>query len=92
MATIITFPRRPDSKPSVRSVGARAASMVVHVMWVLTVAVWPILRWVLALDVTAQLFRTLVMVAAKGAYLDWTFIAHFLIAVAFFCFVSCYRS
>ena len=66
--------------------------MALHLAWVLTIAVWPILRWVLALDVTAQLFRMLVIFADKGVHLDWTFISHSLAAVALFCFVACYRS
>lgn len=93
MATVITFPRpKHNGKPSARSFFTRATSMLVRIIWALTVLVWPIFRWVLVLDLTAQLFRMLITFADKGAYFDWTFTAHFLVVVAFFCFVTCYRS
>lgn len=92
MATIITFPRpRPDAKPA-RSFGARAVSMAVRIAWVLTVIAWPVLRWVLAFDVTIQLFRMLILFTDMGVYFDWTFAAHFMVVLGVFCFVACYRS
>lgn len=92
MATIITFPRsRGDGKPLTKPLVARVASMMVRIVWVLTVAVWPILRWVLAFDVTVQLFRMLVLFADKGIYMDWTFIAHFACFVVLVYFATMYR-
>lgn len=93
MSTVITFPRpKRDGKPRASSFFARSTSMLVRIVWVLTVMVWPIFRWVLVFDLTAQLFRMLIIFADKGAYFDWTFMVHFLVVVAIFCFVECYRS
>lgn len=93
MATIITFPRTPSAsgKHRVKSLAAKIPSMAVRIVWMLTVMAWPVLRWIAALDVTAQLFRMLMLFADKGIYMDWTFIAHFACFVALVCFATMYR-
>lgn len=66
--------------------------MTVRIIWMLVVMVWPGFCWIAALDITAQLFRMLMLFADKGVYADWTFIAHFLGFTALLCFVKFYRS
>ena len=94
MATIITLPRflPHHGKHRAQSFAAWIASMAVRIVWMLTVMVWPVLRWLVVLDVTAQLFRMLMLFADKGIYVDWTFIAHFIGFTALLCFVKFYRS
>ena len=94
MATIITFPRTVlhHDKHRAQSLAARIVLMPVRIFWMLTVMVWPVLRWMVALDVTAQLFRMLMLFADRGIYVDWTFIAHFSGFTALLCFVKFYRS
>jgi hypothetical protein len=92
MATILVFPRQNrNDKPPAKAPGVRMVSVMVSAIWTLTVMFWPILRWVLALDVTAHLFRVLIAFADKGAYFDWTLATHFLVFTALMYFVGCYR-
>jgi len=67
------------------------APVIVQLVWLLMVMIWPLLRWVLALDVTLQLFRVLILSMQKGWYLDWILIAHFMFFVALTYFVSVYK-
>lgn len=68
-----------------------STSIIVQLVWVLTVMIWPLLRWVLALDVTLQLFRVFILSMHKGWYVDWILIEHFMFFVALTYFVSVYK-
>ncbi len=68
-----------------------STSIIVQLVWALTVMIWPLLRWVLALDVTLQLFRVLILSMHKGWYVDWVLIEHFMFFVALTYFVSVYK-
>lgn len=56
------------------------------IVWSLTVLVWPLLRWVIALDCVYQLVRMLWFWDTPGTYAGFTFVAHyaFLFAMTYF--------
>ena len=68
-----------------------SAPIIGQLVWALTVMIWPLLRWDLALDVTLQLFRAFILSMHKGWYLDWILIEHFMFFVALTYFVSVYK-
>lgn len=74
------------SKPTKE--GRRVGSVLLHALWLLVAISWPLLRWILALDVTFQFLRMLIGFIRYGPYLDWTFLLHFIVYVFLICFVT----
>ena len=60
-------------------------------VWVTTVLVWPILKWVIALDCVFQLVRMIYHWNTSGMYAGWTFMLHFAVLTALTYFVSVYK-
>ena len=59
----------------------------------LTVALlWPLLKWVLAIDVTWQFARMLYFWQTPSVYAGWTFLCHFAVLAALTYFVAMRRS
>lgn len=65
--------------------------MALHALWLFITLFWPILRWILAFDVTFQFFRMLVGFAKHGLSVDWLFLLHFGFYVLLICFVTSKR-
>jgi hypothetical protein len=71
---------------------ARAfGGLTVRAFWVCTVILWPLLRWVIALDCVVQLIKTMYYWHTPGSYAGIVFLLHFLIFSALTYFVSAYR-
>lgn len=66
-------------------------SGTVWFLWFVVSAVWPVLRWFIALDVVFQGFRMAWYWDAPGVYAGWAFVAHFALFVALTCFVVSYN-
>lgn len=66
----------------------RVGSVLLHALWLMVAIAWPLLRWLLALDVTFQFLRMLIGFVQHGPYLDWTFLLHFIVYVFLICFVT----
>lgn len=60
-------------------------------VWVLTVLVWPVLKWVVSLDVLCRLLTALYHWDTPGSYAGWTFIGHFMVLVVLTWYVSAYK-
>ena len=59
----------------------------------ITVALlWPLLKWVLAIDVTWQFARMLYFWQTPSVYAGWTFLGHFAVLAALTYFVAMRRS
>ena len=71
--------------------GGGILSNLVKVVWVATVLVLPVLKWVLSFDVLFQFFRMLYHWSTPGVYATWTFFLHFSVLVLLTCFVSLYK-
>ncbi|MFY1070592.1 KleE stable inheritance protein [Pseudomonas juntendi] len=66
-------------------------SGAVWVLWFVVSAVWPVLRWFIALDVVFQGVRMAWYWEAPGVYAGWAFLAHFTLFVALTYFVVSYN-
>lgn len=63
---------------------------MVRVIWVVTVLVWPVLRWVLSFEVLFQMMRMVYHWNTPGMHAGWTFVLHFAALTALTYFVSAY--
>lgn len=59
--------------------------------WMLAVLVWPLLRWIVALDVFWQFCRMVYFWSTPGVYAGWEFLAHFAVLTALHYYVGIYR-
>jgi hypothetical protein len=69
----------------------KASSSPMSLLHMGVVLMWPLLRWVMAVDTTWQLARMLYFWDTQGTYAGWTFLLHFGVFVALTYFVSVYR-
>lgn len=74
-----------------RTNALRPVGWVVGALWGTAVLSWPVLRWVLSLDVVLQLLRMLWLWDAPGVHTGWSVLAHFALLTGLTCFVSLYR-
>jgi len=79
--------------PGVASMGIPKTILIhfINALWVLTLLLWPILRWIMALDVAFQAFRMAVTWNDPGKHAGLTFIVHFLIFAAVTYFATNYK-
>ena len=104
MTNIIKFPRGaqpadpvaeelpPKAAPAaVKGRGAGVFARVVKVVWVATVLVWPLLKWLVSIDVFIQAIRMMYHWNTPGTYAGWTFLLHFAVLTALTYFVSIYK-
>ncbi len=101
MSNIVKFPRAtklpvikpveltPPTVPKVIDQGLLAG--LVKFLWVATVLVWPILRWILSIEVFFQFARMLYHWNTPGVLAGWTFLLHFAVLTAITYFVSIYK-
>jgi len=100
MTNIIKFPRQAraavEDKPKVaepmpktQRLGVGAA--VVQGVWVFVVLVWPLLKWIVAIDCVFHLARMIYHWNTPGVYAGWTFMLHFTALTAITYFVSIYK-
>ena len=66
-------------------------SGTVWVLWFVVSSVWPVLRWVMALDVAFQGGRMAWYWDTPGVYAGWVFLAHFALFVGVTYFVMFYN-
>lgn len=64
---------------------------LIDALWVLTILLWPVLRWILALDVAFQGFRMAFTWSDPGTHDGVTFLVHFLFFTAVTYFVTTYK-
>jgi hypothetical protein len=90
-------PRPPERAPATppvkrrRGLAARLFRTVLRVVWValwlILVAVWPLLSRLLGLDFIFQIMRTLYYWKSPGMHAGWTFFRHFAVFFALTLFV-----
>ena len=101
MANIINFPKGPNRVPPVEPIAEFNSANeptrpvvsggLVKVVWVVAVLVWPVLKWVVTLDVLFQFVRMLYHWNTPGVFAGWTFMLHFAVLTALTYFVSMYK-
>jgi hypothetical protein len=102
MTNIIKFPQKntqpEDSDPATvkpaKNCDSKKKSIFdrsLHFVWVVVVLIWPILKWLLSLDVFFQMLRMIYHWNTPGIYAGWTFLLHFSALTALTYFVSFFR-
>lgn len=104
MSNILKFPKVKRPVPPVADEapkkagnpqsGATAvsdASPLVKGLWVTTVILWPVLKWIIALDCVWQFVRAMYYWNTPGTFAGMNFLLHFSAFVAVTYFVSCYK-
>ena len=104
MTKIIQFPRRDSStpitglappvvqpKPLDGAGGRGVLSNLIKVVWVVTVLLWPLMKWILSLDVLFQAARMIYHWITPDVYATWTFLLHLAVLVVLTSFVSLYK-
>ena len=94
MTNIIKFPGKAEApaevapEPAAQEKPAPAAprrglfAPVVKAVWVVVVLVWPLLKWIVSIDVFFQFIRMVYHWNTPGVFAGWTFLAHFAVLVA----------
>ncbi len=103
MSNVIKFPKasRPPHE-STEAAEAVAAPKIkgrwrllwgglVRFIWVVTVLVWPVLKWVLSISTFFQLIRMIYHWNTPGVHAGWSFLAYFAALTAITYFVSVYK-
>ncbi len=101
MSNIVKFPRA-TKPPVIKSVEPTPPTVgkvidqsllagLVKFLWVTTVLVWPILKWILSIEVFFQFARMLYYWNTLGVIAGWTFLLHFAVLTAITYFVSIYK-
>ena len=105
MSNIIKFPRNEQAEPvapmeavaSVKPVkvsnakGKAFLAGVLRFVWIAVVLVWPVLKWLVSIEVFFQFLRMVYHWNTPGEYAGWTFLLHFAVLTALTYFVSIYK-
>ena len=98
MSNIVKFPKatKPPSLEPMEPAAPKAVDQgllagMVKFLWVTTVLVWPILKWILSIEVFFQFARMLYYWNTPGVIAGWTFLLHFAVLTAITYFVSIYK-
>lgn len=97
MTKIVKFPGArqdtPDEQPAKPCQSEQLVKdpAVLRGLWVVTVLLWPFLKWIVALDCVFQLLRTVYYWDTSGVHAGWTFMLHFAVLTALTYFVSVYK-
>lgn len=100
MTNIIKFPAVSQPTDEVHkqatSLSFRArivglGARIIKVIWVAIVLVWPLLKWIVSIDVSIQAVRMMYYWNTPGMYAAWTFLLHFAVLTGLTYFVSLYK-
>ncbi len=100
MSNIIKFPN--DNNPAQMSAVTndkkafdvrlkRACNKIIRFIWIVTVLVWPILKWVLSIEVFFQFMRMIYYWNSPNINAVSTFLLHFTILTAITYFISSHK-
>lgn len=105
MSNIIKFPRSEQAGPVApvpaavpveatkvsNAKGKGFLAGVLRFVWVAVVLVWPVLKWLVSIEVFFQFVRMVYHWNTPGIYAGWTFLLHFAVLTALTYFVSIYK-
>ncbi|MDE2367110.1 MAG: hypothetical protein KGM95_09280 [Betaproteobacteria bacterium] len=94
MAAVKHGPKHVDRNEVDRKVGKISVllSLLVRALWLVLAISWPILRWLLAVDITFLFTRIAATTMRYGLYFDWIFWGHFFLYVVLNCIVISHKS
>lgn len=86
-------PVQPQADPpkATNAKGGGFVAAVVRWVWIAVVLVWPVLKWVVSIEVFFQGVRMVYYWNTPGMYAGWTFLLHFAALTALTYFVSIYK-
>lgn len=64
---------------------------VLRFVWIVVVLVWPVLKWLVSIEVFFQFIRMIYHWNTPGVYAGWTFLLHFAVLTALTYFVSIFK-
>ncbi len=97
MTNIVKFPGAKQAPPEPPIEAPKQATTpandpaLLKGIWVVTVLLWPFLKWIVALDCVYQLVRMMYYWNTPGVFGGFTFMLHFGVFVALTYFVSLYK-
>ncbi|WP_417519342.1 KleE stable inheritance protein [Marinobacter sp.] len=71
--------------------GGRVLAAIQLWVWIVVVLVWPLLKWVISIDVFFQGIRTVYYWNDPAVHAGWTFLTHFAVLTLLTYFVSVYK-
>ncbi|MBX9915536.1 MAG: protein kleE [Pseudomonadaceae bacterium] len=71
--------------------GKKIGERLLRGVWIGVVLVWPVLKWVVSIDVFIQMILMFARWDTPGSYAGWTFLAHFAVLTGLTYFVGVYR-
>lgn len=83
------IPAQSKSDPNPK--GKAFLAGILRFVWVVTVLFWPVLKWIVSLDVLFQAVRMVYYWNTPGIYAGWTFLFHFGVLTALTYYVSIYQ-
>jgi len=83
-------PEQPTEAPAQAATPANDPALLKGI-WVVTVLLWPFLKWIIALDCVYQVVRMMYHWNTPGVFAGFTFLLHFGAFVALTYFVSLYK-
>ena len=89
--TLETKTEKVDAVSSNERKGRSFFVGLIKIIWVPTVLIWPVLKWIVSIEVFFQFVRMFFLWNTPGAYPGWTFVIHFGIFSALTWFVSIYN-
>ena len=97
MTNIVKFPGAKQEPPEQPTEAPREAPLpasdpaLLKGIWVVTVLLWPFLKWIVALDCVYQMVRMMYHWNTPGSFAGFRFLLHFGGFVALTYFVSLYK-
>ncbi len=103
MARILKFPsgqEAPKAKPvpaepvpvvAQPPMAKKIGERLLRGVWIGVVLVWPVLKWIVSIDVFIQMILMFARWDTPGSYAGWTFLAHFAVLTGLTYFVGVYR-
>ena len=91
MARILKFPSGQEA-PKAKPVPAEPVPVVAQPPMAKKIGlVWPVLKWIVSIDVFIQMILMFARWDTPGSYAGWTFLAHFAVLTGLTYFVGVYR-
>ncbi len=95
MSNIIKFPKAPIREPvkpaTLKPEERGMVAGLLKFVWMMTLLIWPLLKWALSIDVLFQFVRMVYHWNTPGAFAGWIFILHFALLTALTYYVLIYK-
>jgi len=98
MKNVIKFPgvkdftkRIPERRAKVTTKKVSIPTFFVNLFWVVVVLVWPLLKWIVALDVLFQFIRMVYHWDNPDMNAGWVFLMHFAVLTVLTYFVTVFK-